>query len=124
MKKILLALFLIFTPAIAGCSTISRMTNTEQLVTADEKSLIAAELAFQQIAQLIIIADTSGLLTAERKTKLLPLFNQGYSALIQARAAYDANDKIEASLAQNNALGAILQIVTLLQEWKIVKGAL
>lgn len=91
------------------------------MATADEKALIAAELAFSAASDAIQAADQAGFLTPERAAQVRPKYEAAYQALQRARALYDANQTAEASLATGDAVTAVTTLAGLLADLGIIQ---
>lgn len=106
---------------MAGCAYLAQVSGQSQVATADEKTLIAAELAFDGALSAIIAADRAGLLTAERATAIRPVLNEARSAILAARAAYDANQEAEAAIATGDAVRAVSVLAGLLVDLGLIE---
>ena len=108
-------------PALAGCAALASLSGQSQLATADEKALIAAELAFSAATDALRAADTAGLITPEKAAQLIPVYRSAYAALLRARQLYDANQTAEAAIATNDAVTAVTTLAGLLAELGIIQ---
>ena len=113
MKK-LLAVFSLGACFIfmTGCTTIAAQTGQEQIAIADERALLTAEIAYGVALESISTADSFGLITPETAAEIVPKLEAAQIAIDKARALYDANQLIEAGVANDSA---VLQVAALLQ---------
>lgn len=116
---IMIALFGAF--ATVGCSTVAQRTGNQELATYDERALIAAELGFSFLTDVIVTADQVGALTPERAARVLPVYRETYRALRAARLAYDANRSAEAVAETRNAIVAVAALTNLLRELQLIQ---
>lgn len=117
-----LALALTAAGLTAGCASLAHMVGYEQAATYDEKALLTAELAFDGALSAIEAADRIGALTQERATNVLPLVRQARTALVQARALYDANRSAEeTSAGTQSALVATANLIQALIDAGILR---
>ena len=108
-------------PALAGCAYLAQVSGNAQVATADEKALIAAELAFSAATDALRAADTAGLITAERAAQIIPVYRSAYAALLRARQLYDANQTAEAGIATGDAVAAVTTLAGLLADLGIIQ---
>jgi len=107
--------------SLASCASLAGRTGQQELAVADEKALIAAELAFDGALSAIIATDQAGLLTAERAEQIRPALNNARAAILAARAAYDANQEAEAAIATGDAVRAVSILAGLLVDLGLIE---
>ena len=108
-------------PALASCTSLAALSGHTQVATADEKALIAAELAFSAATDVLRTADAAGAITPERAAQIIPVYRAAYQALQRARALYDANATAEAGIATNDASTAVIALVGLLADLGLIE---
>lgn len=121
-RAALLGVALLFAaPSLAGCAYLSGLTGQQELAVADEKSLIAAELAFDGALSAIIAADRAGLITPDNAPRIQDALLEAREAILAARRAYDANQEAEAALATNDAVRAVSILAGLLVDLGLIE---
>lgn len=120
-RAVLAALAIALAAPVAGCASLAGLSGQQELAVADEKALIAAELAFDGALSAVIAADRAGLLTPERAAAILPALNEARAAILAARAAYDANQEVESAIATRDAVRAVSVLAGLLVDLGVIE---
>lgn len=120
-RALALALALVAVAPVAGCASLASLSGQQELAVADEKALMAAELAFDGALSAIQAADAAGLITRENAPAIRNALHEARNSILVARAAYDANEQAEAAIATNNAVGAVAILAGLLVDLGIIE---
>lgn len=121
LKSIALAaLFGVAAISMPACSTIARITNHQSVATYDEKALITAELAYSFVLGTALDAAHSGAINAQQAQQLLPILQQAQANAQRARAAYDAGNSLDASIATQDLIGEIAAVTNLLTQFGVL----
>jgi hypothetical protein len=81
---------------LAGCANVAGEPPAPAQVAArttlDEQAAIGVENAYQASAELILVAEQSGLLNAESRARLRQMDGQAHAAVLLVRRAYEAGN--------------------------------
>lgn len=116
------AFVVLFAPiALGGCTTIGKLFSNEQTETYDEKALITAELAYSFVLGTTMTAAQTGALDAEEAAQIRPIIEQANLAILRARAAYAAGERLDASIATRDLVGQVAAAVALLEQFGLLQ---
>ena len=116
-KKIILAIAAaMLVPAISGCATIpGSPSDISDRTILDEKAGILAEQSYVLAVRAGELAIDAGLIKGPLAVKMASLDNQAYGALLKIRAAYQASNQTDYTLAIAEFRTIIGEIVAMIK---------